>query len=195
MALVGRWYIPGREPRYLRRNALIVLGKPGDPSDPAVEVALTPRPADDRIRSSAPTPSGPPRGSAAADLLRGMGRRRRSRWCRLSWPAWSRTVRSGVCRLAVVTRHLLVTNDFPPKIGGIQSYLWELWRRLPPDDVTVLTTPHERRDRLRSGSAVPGGTDREPVLLPTPVLTRRIRRLAAEVGAKAVVIDPAFPSG
>ena len=26
---------------------------------------------------------------------------------------------------------LLVTNDFPPKIGGIQSYLWELWRRLP----------------------------------------------------------------
>ena len=28
--------------------------------------------------------------------------------------------------------HLLVTNDFPPKIGGIQSYLHELWRRLPP---------------------------------------------------------------
>ena len=23
---------------------------------------------------------------------------------------------------------LLVTNDFPPKVGGIQSYLWELWR-------------------------------------------------------------------
>jgi len=40
-------------------------------------------------------------------------------------------------------RHLLVTNDFPPKVGGIQSYLWELWRRLPPDEVTVLTTPHE----------------------------------------------------
>ena len=25
--------------------------------------------------------------------------------------------------------HLLVTNDFPPKVGGIQAYLWELWRR------------------------------------------------------------------
>jgi phosphatidylinositol alpha-1,6-mannosyltransferase len=36
-------------------------------------------------------------------------------------------------------RHLLLTNDFPPKVGGIQSYLWELWRRLPPDDVTVFT--------------------------------------------------------
>ena len=41
-----------------------------------------------------------------------------------------------------VVKHLLVTNDFPPKVGGIQSYLWELWRRLPPDDVTVLTTPY-----------------------------------------------------
>ncbi len=30
----GRWYIPGREPRYLRRNALIVLGNIGDPADP-----------------------------------------------------------------------------------------------------------------------------------------------------------------
>ena len=36
--------------------------------------------------------------------------------------------------------HLLVTNDFPPKVGGIQSYLWELWRRLPPDSFAVLTT-------------------------------------------------------
>jgi len=24
--------------------------------------------------------------------------------------------------------HMLVTNDYPPKIGGIQTYLWELWR-------------------------------------------------------------------
>ena len=41
-----------------------------------------------------------------------------------------------------MTHHLLVTNDFPPKTGGIQSYLWELWRRLPPETTTVLTTPH-----------------------------------------------------
>jgi phosphatidylinositol alpha-1,6-mannosyltransferase len=43
-------------------------------------------------------------------------------------------------------KHLLVTNDFPPKIGGIQSYLWELWRRLPPEDVTVLTSPYADAD-------------------------------------------------
>ena len=39
-------------------------------------------------------------------------------------------------------RHLLVTNDFPPKIGGIQSVLWESWRRLDPDSFAVLTSPH-----------------------------------------------------
>ena len=39
-------------------------------------------------------------------------------------------------------KHLLVTNDFPPKIGGIQSLLWEWWRRLPPESFAVLTSPH-----------------------------------------------------
>jgi epoxyqueuosine reductase len=42
-ALIGRWYIPGREMRYVRRNALIVLGNTGDGSDPAVEAALVRR--------------------------------------------------------------------------------------------------------------------------------------------------------
>jgi len=36
----GRWYIPRRQPRYLRRNALVVLGNVGDGSDPEVEAAL-----------------------------------------------------------------------------------------------------------------------------------------------------------
>ena len=36
----GRWYIPRRQPRYLRRNALVVLGNIGDPSDPRVLAAL-----------------------------------------------------------------------------------------------------------------------------------------------------------
>ena len=39
-------------------------------------------------------------------------------------------------------KHLLVTNDFPPKIGGIQSLLWEWWRRLPSDQFAVLTSPY-----------------------------------------------------
>lgn len=40
MARYGRWYIPRRQPRYLRRNALVGLGNVGDPSDPRVRAAV-----------------------------------------------------------------------------------------------------------------------------------------------------------
>jgi len=92
-------------------------------------------------------------------------------------------------------RHLLVTNDFPPKIGGIQSYLWELWRRLPPGDVTVLTTPHRGARRFDAEQPFRVVRSREPVLLPNPHLARRIRSLAAETAAQAVILDPALPVG
>src|SRR5581483_5072830 len=40
LAEYGRWYIPRRDPRYLRRNALVVLGNVGDGGDAATEAAL-----------------------------------------------------------------------------------------------------------------------------------------------------------
>jgi epoxyqueuosine reductase len=40
LARHGRWYIPHRQARYLRRNALVVLGNIADPGDPAVVAAL-----------------------------------------------------------------------------------------------------------------------------------------------------------
>jgi len=41
MARFGRWYIPLRQPRYLRRNALVALGNVGDPSEPRVRSAVS----------------------------------------------------------------------------------------------------------------------------------------------------------
>ena len=91
--------------------------------------------------------------------------------------------------------HLLVTNDFPPKVGGIQTYLWDLWSRLPPDEVTVLTTPHP--DAAGFDADLPFVVERtsESFLAPTPSLARRIRSLAEEVGAGIVLLDPVFPLG
>ena len=92
-------------------------------------------------------------------------------------------------------KHLLVTNDFPPKIGGIQSLLWEWWRRLPPDSFAVLTSPHP--DAAAFDAELPFRIERtrEPVLLPHPWMVRRIDRMAADFGADLVVLDPAVPLG
>ncbi len=95
--------------------------------------------------------------------------------------------------------HLLVTNDFPPKVGGIQAYLWELWRRLDPDTFVVLTASSDPAapafDRAEAERGI--RIERVPgrILAPTPRLVRRIRDTARRVGARAVVIDPAFPLG
>jgi phosphatidyl-myo-inositol dimannoside synthase len=92
-------------------------------------------------------------------------------------------------------RHLLVTNDFPPKIGGIQNYLWELWRRLPNDSFVVYTTSYE-------GSATfdaqqPFRVERAPqrFLAPSPGLIDRVNGLARAVDADLVLLDPALPLG
>lgn len=91
--------------------------------------------------------------------------------------------------------HLLVTNDFPPKVGGIQSYLWELWRRLPPAETVVLTTPSPGDGAFDAGQDFRIERTRASVLLPSRSLTARVERLADEVGAGLVVLDPALPVG
>ncbi|MDE0749116.1 MAG: glycosyltransferase family 4 protein [Acidimicrobiales bacterium] len=91
--------------------------------------------------------------------------------------------------------HLLVTNDFPPKVGGIQSYLWELWRRLPAEDVAVHTTPHKGSAAFDAEQRFAITRSREPWLLPHPWLPRRVGRLAREQDAELVVWDPAIPVG
>ncbi|WP_420638388.1 glycosyltransferase family 4 protein [Candidatus Poriferisocius sp.] len=94
-----------------------------------------------------------------------------------------------------MARHLLVTNDYPPKLGGIQNYLWELWRRLPPEEVCVLTRSHpgdaawdaqQNHQIIRSPSQF---------LLPTKAMAAEINELAAEIGASLVLYDPAVPLG
>jgi phosphatidylinositol alpha-1,6-mannosyltransferase len=91
--------------------------------------------------------------------------------------------------------HLLVTNDFPPKIGGIQSYLYELWRRLPPESTTVLTTAHADAEAFDAVQPFRIERTGESFLVPTPMLAKRIDALAAEVDARVVLLDPAWPLG
>lgn len=94
-----------------------------------------------------------------------------------------------------MTRHLLVSNDFPPKVGGIQSYLWELWRRLEPDDVMVYTTPYSGAASFDAAQRYRIERSPERWLGPFPHLIKRINSLAAEHKAELIVVDPAVPLG
>jgi len=91
--------------------------------------------------------------------------------------------------------HLLVTNDYPPKVGGIQSYLWEYWRRLPPGRASVLTIDQAGAEEF--DVAAPHTIERVKarMLLPTRGLVARVRQLADDRGASLVVLDPALPAG
>ena len=90
---------------------------------------------------------------------------------------------------------LLVTNDFPPKVGGIQSYLYELWRRLPPEETHVLTTPYP--DAADWDAAQPFSIERvrRRVLLPAPGLAGRVDAISRERGVDVIFLDPVLPLG
>jgi phosphatidylinositol alpha-1,6-mannosyltransferase len=98
--------------------------------------------------------------------------------------------------------HVLITNDFPPKVGGIQSYLYELWRRLDPESFSVLTSAHPgaqafdlsqpfRIERMELPALIPG----TGLLRPSWSVLARARKLIEEQKASLAVIDPALPLG
>ncbi len=92
-------------------------------------------------------------------------------------------------------KHLLVTNDYPPKVGGIQSYLWEIYRRLPQDEVTVLCTPYEGSEQFDSEQTHRIIRTKQKVLLPTPSLAKEIQTLVSKYQIDLVMFDPGVPVG
>lgn len=97
--------------------------------------------------------------------------------------------------LVKAPRHLLVTNDFPPKVGGIQQYLYELWRRLDPSAFEVHTTPYAGSESFDAQHPMTVLRSSEPVLLPYPWLTKRLDDATSRFDAAFSVIDPAVPLG
>ena len=99
-----------------------------------------------------------------------------------------------------MTRHLLVTNDFPPKVGGIQNYLWDLWSRLPPSSFVVLTATSDPEAAAFDAAQAERGVRIERVpgsilFFPTASALAAVRRCVAEHGIDLVLLDPALPLG
>jgi phosphatidylinositol alpha-1,6-mannosyltransferase len=94
-----------------------------------------------------------------------------------------------------MTRTLLVTNDFPPRPGGIQSFLHGLVSRLPADEVVVYTSRWRGWEDWDAQQPFPVVREDTSVLLPTPGVRRRAVALLAEHGCDAVWFGAAAPLG
>jgi phosphatidyl-myo-inositol dimannoside synthase len=97
-------------------------------------------------------------------------------------------------------RHLLVTNDFPPKVGGIQNYLWDLWSRLDPESYVVLTASSDAHASAFDAAQSERGVHIERVpasilFFPTVAAREAVERCACENKVDLVLFDPALPLG
>ncbi|SPM32106.1 Glycogen synthase, partial [Mycobacterium terramassiliense] len=98
-----------------------------------------------------------------------------------------------------VSRVLLVTNDFPPRPGGIQSYLGEFVGRLVdagPHSVTVYAPQWKGAEAFDDSAAATGyRVVRHPgmLMLPGPAVDARMRRLIGERGIDTVWFGAAAP--
>ncbi|MDK0519037.1 glycosyltransferase family 4 protein [Streptomyces sp. ML-6] len=97
---------------------------------------------------------------------------------------------------------LIVTNDFPPRPGGIQAFLHNMALRLDPGRIVVYASTWKRSPEGRAATAAfdaeqpfPVVRDSTTMLLPTPGATRRAVRLLREHGCTSVWFGAAAPLG
>jgi phosphatidyl-myo-inositol dimannoside synthase len=98
-----------------------------------------------------------------------------------------------------VSRVLLVTNDFPPRRGGIQSYLVDFVTRLAATGEHTLTVyAPQWKDADAFDAGAPGyQVVRHPgtLMLPVPTVDARMQRLIGEHGIDTVWFGAAAPLG
>ena len=88
---------------------------------------------------------------------------------------------------------LLVTNDFPPRVGGIQRTLEALWRELPPDRVGVFCPDWDGAAAYDASAGFRVFRQPERFLWPTPAVGTRIEAAARELGAEVVLFGATYP--
>ena len=92
-------------------------------------------------------------------------------------------------------RTLLVTNDFPPRPGGIQQFVHNLAVRQPAGSLVVYASTWEGAEKFDAEQPFEVVRERTGVLLPTPAVARRAAELARSHGCDRVWFGAAAPLG
>jgi phosphatidylinositol alpha-1,6-mannosyltransferase len=92
---------------------------------------------------------------------------------------------------------LVVTNDFPPRPGGIQSYLHALATRLPDQDLVVYAPSWQHSSgshpEFDAGQPFPVIRHDGGLMLPTPAVARRAKEILRAERCDAVWFGAAAP--
>jgi len=94
-----------------------------------------------------------------------------------------------------VTKTLLVTNDFPPRRGGIQSFVHALAVRQPAGSVVVYASKWRGWEAFDAAQPFPVVREDTGVLLPTPAVAKRAAAIAREHGCDTAWFGAAAPLG
>jgi phosphatidyl-myo-inositol dimannoside synthase len=94
-----------------------------------------------------------------------------------------------------VTRTLLVTNDFPPRAGGIQQFVHNLAIRQRPESVIVYASQWSGWEKFDADQPYPVIREETSVLLPTPTVARRAAGIARAYDCDRVWFGAAAPLG
>jgi phosphatidylinositol alpha-1,6-mannosyltransferase len=92
-------------------------------------------------------------------------------------------------------RTLVVTNDFPPRPGGIQAYVHGLAVRQPTDEVVVYASSWRGAPEFDAQQPFPVVRAKTKVLLPTPHAVREARAIARSEGCDRVWFGASAPLG
>ncbi|GAC1330047.1 MAG: glycosyltransferase family 4 protein [Mycobacteriales bacterium] len=92
-------------------------------------------------------------------------------------------------------RTLVVTNDFPPRPGGIQAYVQALASRLPADEVVVYAPAWRGSEAFDAAQSFPVVRHPGSLMLPVPDVLRRARDIARAEGATTAWFGAAAPLG
>jgi phosphatidyl-myo-inositol dimannoside synthase len=94
-----------------------------------------------------------------------------------------------------MTKVLIVTNDFPPRNGGIQSFVHALATRLPADGVVVYAPAWDGAADFDARQPFPVLRHPGSLMLPLPSVGARASSLLAEYGCDTVLFGAAAPLG
>ncbi|MFB6712908.1 MULTISPECIES: glycosyltransferase family 4 protein [unclassified Streptomyces] len=88
---------------------------------------------------------------------------------------------------------LVITNDFPPRQGGIETFVHAMATRIPDDDVVVYTSREPGDAAYDAALPFPVVRDSSGMLLPTRRVTRRAVEIAEAHGCDRVWFGAAAP--